>query len=61
MVPLPPSGIPFMPKTSLTNEEQKMHLLTGNKVVIESITCSKGVPYCETFDVRLKRVLESSG
>lgn len=38
-----------------------MHLLTGNKVVIESITNNKGVPYCETFDVRLKKVIESAG
>ena len=46
VVPLPPSGIPFMPKTSLTTEDQTMHLLTGNKVVIESVIRSKGVPYC---------------
>lgn len=61
MIPLPPSGIPFMPKVSLTTEEQLMFLINGGKVVIESIIKNSGVPYCEAFDVRLKRVIESSG
>ena len=57
MVPLPPSGIPFMPKESLTFEEQTMHLINRDIVVIEYIVKSSGVPYCDAFDVRFKRVI----
>lgn len=57
VAPLPSSPIPFMPKTSLTKEEHTLFLMSKNKVVIESVIMSTGVPYSDTFDVRIKRVI----
>lgn len=38
-----------------------MFLMSKDKVVIETVVTSAGVPYCDTFDVRLKKVILSSG
>lgn len=50
-----------MPKSSYTTEDQTMYLMSGDKVVIESVIKNSKIPYCEAFDVRLKRVIESAG
>jgi hypothetical protein len=57
IVPLPNSGIPFMPKTSYTTEEQTLYILNKDKFIIELIVKSQGVPYCDTFDIRMKKTV----
>ena len=48
-----------MPKVSLTTETQTMFIMSKDLVVIETVVKNSGVPYCEAFDVRLKRVIET--
>lgn len=38
-----------------------MYLMSKDKVVIETVVNSSGVPYSDTFDVRLKKVIVNSG
>lgn len=57
VVPLPSSPIPFMPKFANTTEEQTLFILDHNRAVIESIMVNSGVPYSDTFDLRMKRTL----
>ena len=59
-MPLPNSGIPFMPKTSLTTEEQTLYLVQKDKYVIEAIVKSQGVPYCDTFDIRMRKTVSKT-
>jgi len=59
IVPLPSSGIPFMPKTSLTVEDHSLFIISKNKFVLESIIKNNGIPYCDSFDIRIKRTVES--
>jgi hypothetical protein len=58
-IPLPPSNIPFMPKLAPTIEDQTMFLINKDKVVIESIVKNTGIPYCDSYQLRMKRVIET--
>lgn len=57
IIPLPPSNIPFMPKVSLTNEEHTLAVLNRNKFVFDSIVKNQGIPYCDSFDLRMRRTV----
>ncbi len=57
LVPLPPSGIPFMPKCAATTEDQTMYLINKDKVVIETLVKNSGIPYCDTYNLIIKKVI----
>jgi hypothetical protein len=37
-----------------------MFLINKDKVVIESTVTNTGVPYCDAFDVRIKKIIETA-
>lgn len=47
-----------MPKSSFTTEDQSLFIINKDKYVIEMIVKSNGVPYCDAFDLRMKKTLE---
>jgi hypothetical protein len=60
-VPVVNSGIPFMPKSSKVFESMTVHLYSKDKYVMFTSVQSKGVPYCDDFEIHYKKVVESAG
>ena len=60
MVPVANSGVPFMPKQAKSNEEQTLFLYSKNKYVVESVIQNSGVPYADSFNLRLQKVVETT-
>ena len=56
-VPLPASNIPFMPKSALTLEEHSLYLLNKNKYIMEAVVKTAGIPYCDAYDLRIKKTV----
>lgn len=47
-----------MPKSSLTTEDQTLFIFSKDKYIIELIIKNQGVPYCDAFDIRMKKTVE---
>jgi len=47
-----------MPKVSLTNETHSLFIFSKDKAVLEMVIKNYGVPYCDSFDVRIRRIIE---
>ena len=59
VVPVANSGVPFMPKQAKSEETQTLFIISKDEYVIESTIQNSGVPYAETFNLKLKRVVTS--
>ena len=58
MVPVANSGVPFMPKQAKSDEENTLYIVSKDKYIIESIIQNSGVPYADTFNIRMKNIIE---
>ncbi len=47
-----------MPKVSLTYEDHSLFIINKDKAVLEIIIKNTGVPYCDSFDIRMRRIIE---
>ena len=61
MVPISNSGVPFMPKFAKSEETVSLYIYSKDKYVIESTIQNSGVPYADTFNLRLRKVFQTSG
>ena len=59
MVPVANTGVPFMPKQAKSEETQTLYIISANKFLVESSVQNSGVPYSETFNLKLLKKVES--
>jgi len=52
--PMPPTSIPFMPKTCKIKEIHKIYFISPELVVVNIEVFTSGVPKCDTFSVRMR-------
>jgi hypothetical protein len=59
MVPIPSSGVPFMPKEAKSHETVSLFWLSKDKYIIESTIQNSGVPYSDTFNIKMQKTFET--
>lgn len=60
IVPVPNSGVPFMPKQAKSNENLTLYIYSKDKYVLESVIQNSGVPYSDTFNLRMRKIIETT-
>lgn len=59
-VPVPNSGIPFMPKAAKARENQYLYIISKHKWVMDTELENSGVPYADCFKVYYRTTCEST-
>jgi hypothetical protein len=59
LVPIINSGVPFMPKHAKSDERVSLFFISKDKYIIETTIQNSGVPYSDTFNIRMQKIVET--
>jgi hypothetical protein len=60
VVPMPPSNVPFMPKSGKTAESQSLYIISKYQWVFDSELQNSGIPYSDCFKVYFRTMCNST-
>jgi hypothetical protein len=49
-----------MPKQAKSNENLTLYIYSKDKYVLESVIQNSGVPYSDTFNLRMRKIIETT-
>ena len=61
VIPVVNSGIPLMPKQAKMQENFTLYFYSKDKYILDTTVQNFGIPYCDYFDIRYRKVVETSG